>query len=219
MSDVPESVDGIIELLIDAGEMPQRPRALLAAADEDPRAAKLPILRRLMEFTLHHDEPAYLARTRELAFLANSLLAGCSVQSRPFTPQEASDAAACVCNLGLESGPTPADAFLVDHDLVTSFEAGWSALYRDVSLMATDQLISTLDDLNPWTPTLARSSARCGAHWSSTARPVRHGSRAKRLKSSRYSTRLPGSPCSGCWTNAPSCRRRSPPFWSAARRR
>ena len=149
MSDVPESIDGIIELLIDAGEMPQRPRALLAAADEDPRAAKLPILRRLMEFTLHHDEPAYLARTRELAFLANSLLAGCSVQSRPFTPQEASDAAACVCNLGLESGPTPADAFLVDHDLVTSFEAGWSVLYRDVSLMATDQLISTLDYLNP----------------------------------------------------------------------
>ena len=85
--------------------MPRRPRALLEAADEDPRATKLPLLKRLMEFVLHHDETAYLTRSRELAFLANTLLAGSSVQSRPFTPQEASDAAACICNLGLECWP------------------------------------------------------------------------------------------------------------------
>ena len=52
-----------------------------------------------------HDETAYFTRSRELAFLANTLLAGCSVQSRPFTPQEASDAAAGICNLGLEYWP------------------------------------------------------------------------------------------------------------------
>ena len=147
--------------------MPERPRALLAAADEDPRAAKLPILRRLMEFVMHHDETAYLARSRELAFLANTLAAGSSVQSRPFTPQEASDAAACICNLGLESwrarGPgaasqrassqrkldsgMPPDEFLVNHDLVTAFEVGWSVLYQDVSLFVADQLKSTLADL------------------------------------------------------------------------
>ena len=110
--DIPTSIDAVIELLAEAGVMPERPRALLAAADEDPRApakargqAKLPLLKRLMEFVLHHDETAYLARSRELAFLANTLLAGCSVQSRPFTPQEASDAAACICNLGLECRP------------------------------------------------------------------------------------------------------------------
>src|SRR5207248_1977580 len=89
----------------EAGMMPGRPRALLGAADEDPRAARLPFLRRLMEFALHHDEAAYFTRNRELAFLANTLLAGCSVQSRPFTPQEASDAAASICNLGLECWP------------------------------------------------------------------------------------------------------------------
>jgi hypothetical protein len=102
-----------------------------------------------MEFVLHHDETAYLTRTRELAFLANTLLAGCSVLSRPFTPQEASDAAACICNLGLEyldTTPLP-DGFLVDHDLVMAFEAGWSALYRDVSLFVADQLKSTVADL------------------------------------------------------------------------
>ena len=146
-ADIPTTIEAVVELLAEAGVMPHRPRALLAAADEDPRAAKLPLLRRLMEFVLHHDETAYLTRSRELAFLANTLLAGSSVQSRPFTPQEASDAAACVCNLGLEYTATPPDAFLVDHDLVTTFEAGWLALYQDVSLFVADQLISTLADL------------------------------------------------------------------------
>jgi hypothetical protein len=101
-----------------------------------------------MEFVLHHDETAYLTRSRELAFLANTLLAGSSVQSRPFTPREASDAAACICNLGLECGPAPSTAFLVDHDLVKTFEAGWSMLYRDVSLFVADLLVSTLADLH-----------------------------------------------------------------------
>jgi len=166
--DIPTSIDAVIELLAEAGVMPVRPRALLGAADEDPRAARLPLLRRLMEVVLHHDETAYLTRSRELAFLANTLLAGSSVQSRPFTPQEASDAAACICNLGLECWPAagpgatapgasspreldtavPPNAFLVDHDLVTAFEVGWSVLYQDVSLFVADQLMSTLADLH-----------------------------------------------------------------------
>jgi hypothetical protein len=148
-TDVLTSIDAIIELLAEAGVMPERFRALLEAADDDPRAAKLPLLRRLMEFVRHHDETAFLTRSRELAFLANTL-AGSSVQSRPFTPQEASDAAACICNLGLDRGSaaTPPNAFLVNHDLVTAFEAGWSVLYRDVSLFVADQLMSTLADLH-----------------------------------------------------------------------
>jgi Family of unknown function (DUF6178) len=133
------------------GVMPERPRAVLEAADEDPRAARLPLLGRLMQFVRHHDDTAYLTRSRELAFIANTLLAGSSVQSRPFTPQEASDAAACICNLGLErelDTARPPNGFLVDHDLVTAFEVGWSVLYTDVSLFVADQLISTLADLD-----------------------------------------------------------------------
>ena len=165
--DIPTSIDAVIELLTEAGVMPERPRALLEAAAEDPRVARLPLLKRLMESVLHHDETAYLTRSGELAFLANTLLAGSSVQSRPFTPQEASDAAACICNLGLECWPArwprvisqgaasargldtamPPDAFLVDHGLVTAFEVGWSVLYEDVSLFVADQLLSTLADL------------------------------------------------------------------------
>ena len=144
--------------------MSERPRALLEAANDDPRATTLPLLTRLMEFVLRHDETAYLTRSRELAFLANTLLAGCSVQSRPFTPREASDAAAGICNLGLEYWParwpgatspqprelptaTPPDPFLVGNGLVTAFEVGWSVLYQDVSLFVADQLMSTLSDL------------------------------------------------------------------------
>ncbi|MGH9142075.1 MAG: DUF6178 family protein [Vicinamibacterales bacterium] len=166
--DIPTSVDAVIELLAEAGMMPERPRPLLEAAGQDSRAARLPLLRRLMEFVLHHDETAYLTRSRELAFLANTLLAGSSVQSRPFTPQEASDAAACICNLGLECSPArwpgatwpgasspreldttmPHNAFLLAHNLVTAFEVGWSVLYQDVSLFVADQLKSTLADLH-----------------------------------------------------------------------
>ena len=174
-TDVPESIEAVMELLTEAGMMPERPRALLEAADADPQAARLTRLRRLMAYVRDTDETAYFTRSRELAFLANTLLAGCSVQSRPFTPQEASDAAARICNLGLEYWPArwpsmasqdasspharatatttppetfPPDSFLIDHDLVTAFEVGWSVLHQDVSLFVAQQLISTLADLH-----------------------------------------------------------------------
>ncbi|HET7696570.1 MAG TPA: DUF6178 family protein [Vicinamibacterales bacterium] len=138
----------VVMALLEAGVMPARPRALLALADTDPQAARLTLLRRLMACVRDADEAAYFARTRELAFLANTLLAGCSVQSRAFTPQEASDAAASVCNLGLEHWPAQSsDALLVDRDLVTVFEVGWSVLHQEVSMFVAQQLISVLDDL------------------------------------------------------------------------
>ena len=157
------SLRAALELLAEAGVMPERPRALLEAPEADPQAARLARLRRLMAYVRDADETAYLTRSRELAFLANTLVAGCSVQSRPFTPQEASDAAAAICNLGLEywpaanhlrqgsdgHTPTPPDTFppdslLIDHDLVTAFEVGWSVLHQDVCLFAAEQLIAML---------------------------------------------------------------------------
>jgi hypothetical protein len=162
---VPESLEAVMELLTEAGLMPERPRALLAAGDADPQAARLTRLRQLMAYVRDTDETAYFTRSRELAFLANTLLAGCSVQSRPFTPQEASDAAAGICNLGLEYWParwpgtvanapvgqaatppdtTLPDSLLIDHNLVTAFEVGWSVLHQDVCLFAAEELISML---------------------------------------------------------------------------
>ena len=142
----PESIAEIVELLAEAGLMPGRPRALLEGAA--PQRAGLTLVRALMEHVRDHDDAAYLARSNDLAFLANALIAGCSVQSRPFTPQEASDAAVGICNLGLERWPGPLpDSFLVDHDLVMAFEAGWAVLHADVSMFVTERLIVILADL------------------------------------------------------------------------
>ena len=159
----PESLEAVMELLTEAGVMAVRPRALLDAADADPQAARLTRLRRLMAYVRDTDENAYLTQSRALAFLANTLVAGCSVQSRAFTPQEGSDAAAAICNLGLEYWPArwpdvaspgatppdtaPPDSWLIDHDLVTAFEVGWSVLHQDVSLFAAERLIATLTGL------------------------------------------------------------------------
>jgi hypothetical protein len=173
-TDVAESLVAVMDLLAEAGVMPPRPRALLEAADAGPHADRLTTLRRLMAYVRDTHETAYFTRSRELAFLANTLLAGCSVQSRPFTPQEASDAAAAICNLGFDYWParwpsvtspeaasahprntaavsppdaSPPDPLLIAHSLITAFEVGWSVLHEDVSLFAASQLIGTLSDL------------------------------------------------------------------------
>ena len=99
-------------------------------------------------------------RSQELAYLANTIVAGCSIQARPFTAQEASDAAVATCNLGLENWPPhwlPAEArrgssvleagaalpddFLVGHDLVSVFQVGWTVLHEEVCMYAAERLI------------------------------------------------------------------------------
>jgi hypothetical protein len=93
-------------------------------------------------------------------------VAGCSIQARPFTVQEASDAAAAVCNLGLENWPPRwlqaearhgssavqagtalPDDFLVGHDLVSVFQVGWTVLHDDVCMYAAERLIGVLTRL------------------------------------------------------------------------
>ena len=160
---VAEAFDALIDVLATAGLVPQRPRALLEGAH--PQAERLTRIRirALMEYVRDRDDVRYVVRSQELAFLANALMAGCSIQSRSFTPQEASDAAAGVCNLGLEhwtgqwpdGRATPSadvevalpDTFLMDHDLVSVFEVGWAALYEHVSMFVAERLLFALSDL------------------------------------------------------------------------
>jgi hypothetical protein len=147
-----DSVAAVFEVLLDAGIIPQPPRALLSGSDA--RAPRLGQIRARLEFVFDQDHAAYLTRNEELAYLANALIAGCSLQARPFTAQEASDAAVAICNLGLENWPPhwlPANAtaapisFLIDHDLVSVFQVGWKVLYEDVGMYAAEQLIGILD--------------------------------------------------------------------------
>ena len=155
---VSDALDAVADLVTLADIGAKRPRALLDGAH--PRASRFERLRALLEFVRDADETVSGVRSQELAFLANTLAAGCSIQSRPFTPQEASDAAAGVCNLGLEhwpadwvSSPAPdadpvmPDTFLIDHDLVSAFEAGWAILHERVSMFVAGQLLVALSDL------------------------------------------------------------------------
>jgi Family of unknown function (DUF6178) len=149
-----EAVAAVFDLLLDAGILAQPPRALLSTPEA--RAPRLGHIRARLEFAFDQNHAAYLARNEELAYLANALMAGCSIQARPFTAQEASDAAVAICNLGLENWPPhwlPANttalpiSFLVDHDLVGVFQVGWKVLHEDVGLYAAKQLIKVLDRL------------------------------------------------------------------------
>jgi hypothetical protein len=146
-----ESVGAVYELLLDAGIISQSPRALLTRSKES--APRLNEIKTRLEFAHDQNDSVYLARNEELAYLANVLIAGCSLQARPFTVQEASDAAIAICNLGLENWPLhwlPANAltlpisFLVAHDLISAFQVGWKILHDNVGLYAAKQLIEVL---------------------------------------------------------------------------
>jgi hypothetical protein len=96
-----------------------------------------------MEFVFASNPAAYLARNQELTFLANALVAGCSVYTRPLTIKEAWDAAVGVCNVGLDRESVP-ESFLADHNLVVEFETGWRLLHENVSLYVSDRLMAAL---------------------------------------------------------------------------
>ena len=106
----------------------------LAVVDQTPAAKKGTALSRRLP-----TEPG-----EELAYLANTMMAGCSIQSRPFTAREASEAAAAVCKLGLENRPADWPA---GYSLVSLFQVGWNVLYEQVSLYAAKQLIKVLTEL------------------------------------------------------------------------
>jgi hypothetical protein len=148
-----ESADAtaaIIGALAEAGLVPQQPRALLESGrDDQPRLVHI---RTHMQLARDHDLAAFSIRSQELAYLANTIAAGCSIQARAFTPQEASDAVAAICNLGLENWPRSPkaagsalpDDFLVTHDLVSVFQVGWALLYEKVCMDTAGRLIDIL---------------------------------------------------------------------------
>jgi hypothetical protein len=158
------AIAAVVDVLVEAGVIPQPPRALLGGAhDDEPRRSRI---QSHMQAALDFDPAAYSMRSEELAYLANALAAGCSLQARPFSPREASDAAAAICNLGLERWPAhwlPAqirsgsrtieagtvlpDGFLLAHDLVRVFQVGWTVLHREVSMYAAGRLIDIVAGL------------------------------------------------------------------------
>jgi hypothetical protein len=155
-----DRVTELLDVLRDAGVVPQPPRALL----ESPNTAdsRLALLHAYMRAVYERDYATYLKRGGELAYLANVLVAACPLQGRAMTPQEASDAVAATCNLGLENFPPqwavsgesfggPKDPLRHElphnHDLIRIFEVGWAVLHRDVCVYAAGQLLNVLRQL------------------------------------------------------------------------
>jgi hypothetical protein len=136
-----EAFDEVARVLAAYDLIPEHPRALLGAGGAtDPGG-----LQALMEYLREHHPDVCLVRALELAFVANALVAGCRLQSRAFTPREASEAAAATCSLGLLRQPAPPGAdHLVGHDLIGIFEDGWAALHREVSLFVGAALLAAL---------------------------------------------------------------------------
>ena len=133
-----------MELLTEAGVLPQpAPRGLLTSA-HDQSLSRLAQIHHHMQFVFERDQVAYGERNAELAYLANVLMAGCSIQSRSFTAREASDAAVAVCNLGLAKSPPLPDDYLIDHDLIGIFQIGWTALHEEVGMYAATTLIDVI---------------------------------------------------------------------------
>lgn len=115
----------VVEILQDSGLLVQ-PRALLHAPDAAP--SRLALIEAYVES--HTESPL------ELAFLANAIVAGCTLQDRAFTSPEAADAAVATCQLGLENWPPQWH----DRDLIAAFQVGWTVLHRDVCVYAARKL-------------------------------------------------------------------------------
>jgi hypothetical protein len=151
-SDTVEATAALVDALLDAGIIAQPPRALLQGPQE--QTAELNRIQTCMQFVFEHDPAGYARRNEELTYVANTIMAGCVLHGRPFTTQEAWDAAVAACNLGLENWPplwslskTLPDDFLITHDLVTVFQVGWTVLHKDVTMHAAKALLRVLAGL------------------------------------------------------------------------
>ena len=164
-----DATAALVDVLQSAGLLPEQPRALLEAPsnetagaepqqdgaqrDKTPRFADI---RAQMRFLREFNHAAFALRSDELSYLVNALASGCSIDARPLTVPEASDAAVAACNLGLQNWPAHwragavrlPDDFLVGQDLIAVFQVGWTVLHENVCMYAAKQLIDILKHLD-----------------------------------------------------------------------
>ena len=119
---------GLARVLLEAGVV-----APLAGATPrlgaGARAAREPVLVRAMRALAETDPVAFASRSEEIAYLANVLVAGASIDGRRYRPAEAVQRAIDVCSRGLELASKNADpiAILRKHPAEGLFRLAWSS--------------------------------------------------------------------------------------------
>ena len=105
---------------------PKRFQSLPPNKQEQKRAVLAELLNRLEG----EDQQAFQQRTRELAYLATVLMAGSSLEGKPFTAGDARDAALATCALGLEYLRSKRLELRLDKEpgLIRLFSLGWQLL-------------------------------------------------------------------------------------------
>jgi hypothetical protein len=151
-ADHSDAAAALADVLLEAGIIAQQPRALLTGLQDHTSALRH--IRAQMQFVFDWAPNVYARRNEELTYIANTIMAGCSLQGRAFTTQEAWDATAAICNLGLENWPpgwisakSLPDNFLANHDLVSVFQVGWTVLHKDALMYVAEQLLTVLTNL------------------------------------------------------------------------
>jgi hypothetical protein len=140
--------DALVDLLRDAEVLPQaQALALLAEPSSGKRDKAEGMLGQAMRRLAARAAIDHARRMEELAFLANVLAAGCSLEERSLRPAETARAAVAVCNLGLEylvhDQAGTADAALAG-GADKLFRVGWRMLWQEVAGPAARKLAALL---------------------------------------------------------------------------
>jgi hypothetical protein len=153
-----EGAADLVDILRQAGTMEPQVRALLSGPHDqtNDRAGALQRIREHMQTVFDRDQIAYTRRNEELTYLANTLMAGCAIQGRAFTADEASEAAVAVCNVALENWPPRWNPPTVDIDLVTVFQVGWRVLHQEVGMYTAERLLHVLAGFRCSDPNIQR---------------------------------------------------------------
>lgn len=138
----------MLELLRDAEVLPKaQTMALLASPQEGDKGEAEGMLGQAMRRLAARPAGDHARRMEELAFLANVLTAGCSIEGRAMRPAEAARAAVAVCDLGLDH-LVEREAKTVDGALAEGadklFRVGWRLLAQEVAGPAARKLEAIL---------------------------------------------------------------------------
>ena len=125
-----------------------------AGADQTEELALLQAVRALVDRGDAESQAAFVARSEELAYVANALAAGCSLRGGKLRPLDAVRAAVAACNVGLQlvsragrdvADPTQAHVQILLHTTADAlFRRAWHHLHQHVTLRAAAVTVAWL---------------------------------------------------------------------------